>query len=204
MLSTLTAAARGDGNAVLTRTGPMEDLRFPAGSFELVVSNYAMHYLTDPDKVAVLERVRGWLVPGGRLVVGDMMVGRSLDEHHRKALAEKAAALLRRGPAGWWRLVKNLIRIGAGKGRLRPAAPEWWTGALTEAGFLEVGYEHVVSEAGITFGIAPRGGDRPPTPGAGAGHSPRLTDARAGFARCTSRGVGRRFGELLRVFRFFG
>ena len=42
-----------------------------------------------------------------------------------------------------------------GKGRLRPSAPEWWTAALAEAGFENVRYEHVVSEAGVVTATAP-------------------------------------------------
>lgn len=154
MLSTLAAAARRRGQRVRTHTSAMEDLHFPRGSFELVVSNYAMHYLTDRDKAAMLRKILGWLVPGGRVVIGDMMIGRSMDDHHRRVLRQKAVVLLRRGPAGWWRLLKNVIRVGTGKGRLRPAAPQWWTAALTEAGFRDVRYEHVLSEAGIVTGVA--------------------------------------------------
>jgi len=155
MLASLAAAAQHDRNEVATRTAPMEELHFAAASFELVVSNYAMHYLTHADKDVILRRIRRWLVPGGRLVIGDMMIGRSLDEHHRRVLWEKGLVMLRRGPAGWWRLLKNIMRIGTGKGRLRPAAPEWWTTALAEAGFEGVRYEHVVSEAGIVTGTTP-------------------------------------------------
>jgi cyclopropane fatty-acyl-phospholipid synthase-like methyltransferase len=70
-------------------------------SFDLIVSNYAFHYMADADKEALLRRMRGWLVPGGRLVLSDMMIGRKLDPHHRRVLAEKALTMLRRGPAGF-------------------------------------------------------------------------------------------------------
>lgn len=149
MLRTLAANAEAAGSKVTTEAGDMAQLQQPAGAYDLIVSSYAMHYLADPDKQALLRRMRTWLVPGGRLVISDMMVGRKLDEHHRRVLWEKAVAMARRGPAGWWRLVKNLARIGSGKGRLRPCPPDWWVAAVTDAGFADVAYEHVVSEAGI-------------------------------------------------------
>jgi len=72
-----------------------------------------MHYLLDEDKTALLLRMWDWLTPGGRVVISDMMLGRSLDRHHRQVLADKASAMLRRGPSGWWRLLKNIVRIGS-------------------------------------------------------------------------------------------
>ena len=47
--------------------------------------------------------------------------------------------------------VTNVARIGSGKGRLRPCPPDWWIDAVTDAGFGDVRYEHVISEAGIVF-----------------------------------------------------
>lgn len=156
MLVSLRASADRTGAQVTTRVVDMAQLQLPPASFELIVSSYAMHYLTDTDKQLLLGKMFDWLVPGGRMVISDMMMGRKLDHHHRQVFWEKAVAMLRRGPAGWWRLVKNVARIGSGKGRLRPCPPDWWTAAITEAGFAEVSYEHVISEAGVVTGTRPR------------------------------------------------
>ena len=107
-------------SAATVRTETADMARFDAqdASFDLVISSYAFHYLADADKQELLNRARGWLVPGGRLVIADMMIGLRWDEHHRGVLREKALAMLRRGLPGWWRLLKNLLRMGTGRGRL--------------------------------------------------------------------------------------
>lgn len=152
MLLSLRTDAERAGAPITTLVADMAQLQLPASSFELIVSSYALHYLTDVDKQQLLLKMHDWLVPGGRIVLADMMVGRKLDQHHRAVFREKALAMLRRGPAGWWRLTKNVARIGSGKGRLRPCPPEWWITAVNDAGFSDVRYEHVISEAGIVVG----------------------------------------------------
>ncbi|MHB1473816.1 MAG: class I SAM-dependent methyltransferase [Dermatophilaceae bacterium] len=155
MLRSLRADAERTGAPVTTLVADMAQLQLPASSFELIVSSYAMHYLTDVDKQQLLRNMHRWVVPGGRIVLADMMVGRKLDQHHREVFREKALAMLRRGPAGWWRLAKNVARIGSGKGRLRPCPPGWWVAAVNDAGFSDVRYEHIISEAGIVVGTRP-------------------------------------------------
>lgn len=155
MLESLAKRAADAGVTVQTQAQDMAGLQLPPQSFDLIVSNYAMHYLSDDEKRALLRRVLDWLAPGGRFVMSDMMLGRSLDTHHRRVLADKAAAMLRRGPAGWWRLLKNIVRIGTGRGRLHPCTPRWWQAALADAGFAGVEYEHVSSEAGILAARVP-------------------------------------------------
>lgn len=151
MLSSLRADAERSGAPVTTLVSDMAQLQLPPASFDLIVSSYAMHYLADEDKMLLLRQMHNWLVPGGRIVVADMMVGRKLDRHHRKVFLQKATAMLRHGPAGLWRLATNVARIGSGKGRLRPCPPDWWINAVNAAGFSDVSYEHIISEAGIMF-----------------------------------------------------
>ncbi len=148
MLTALRANVPSTGAVLTTAVADMARLELPSASFDLIVSSYAMHYLTDADKKKLVGDMHGWLVPGGRVVIADMMVGRKLDRYHRGVLREKAAAMLRQGLPGWWRLAKNVARIGTGTGRLRPCPPEWWIAALDGAGFSEVHYEHIHSEAG--------------------------------------------------------
>lgn len=155
MLGSLRADAARAGAPVTTLVSDMAQLQLPPASFDLIVSSYAMHYLADDDKALLLRHMHGWLVPGGRIVVADMMVGRKLDKHHRRVFLDKATAMLRQGPAGAWRLATNVARIGSGRGRLRPCPPDWWIAAVNDAGFADVRYEHVFSEAGIVFARRP-------------------------------------------------
>jgi tRNA (cmo5U34)-methyltransferase len=55
------------------RTGRLED-RLPDGPFDLVVSALAVHHLDAAGKEDLFRRVAGVLSPGGRFVVGDVVV----------------------------------------------------------------------------------------------------------------------------------
>ncbi|OIQ86504.1 putative methyltransferase [mine drainage metagenome] len=154
MLLALRAKVPPTGAVLTTAAADMARLELPSASFDLIVSNYAMHYLTDADKKKLVHDIRDWLVPGGRVVIGDMMVGRKLDRYHRGVFREKAFAMFRQGLPGWWRLAKNVARIASGTGRLRPCPPEWWVAVLDGAGFSDVRYEHIRSEAGVVVGRA--------------------------------------------------
>ena len=46
----------------------------PEGPFDLVVSRLAIHHLEDRDKAALFARVAGVLRPGGRFVLGDVVM----------------------------------------------------------------------------------------------------------------------------------
>ncbi len=46
----------------------------PAGPFDLVVSVLAVHHLEGPDKAALFARIAGVLRPGGRFVLGDVVI----------------------------------------------------------------------------------------------------------------------------------
>jgi len=61
-------------------------------------------------------------------------------------------ALAAKGPGGWWRIAKNLTRYGLGVGDEHPATPEFWQAALRDAGFVAVGFQPVVAEAGLVMG----------------------------------------------------
>src|SRR5207244_2896459 len=67
---------------------------------DLVVSNYALHHLTDDDKVALVARASRWLRPGGRLVVADMMFGRGASERDRAIIRHKPGGLGRPATGG--------------------------------------------------------------------------------------------------------
>jgi tRNA (cmo5U34)-methyltransferase len=55
------------------RLARLED-PMPEGLFDVVVSALAVHHLDDPSKADLFARARDVLAPGGRLVVGDVVV----------------------------------------------------------------------------------------------------------------------------------
>jgi ubiquinone/menaquinone biosynthesis C-methylase UbiE len=127
---------------------PIERLTFPEGSLDLVVTNYALHHLRDRDKAALVARAHGWLKPGGRLVIGDMMFGRGAAARDREIISSKLALLVKKGPGGWWRIVKNasryLLRL-----QERPVSIEAWSQMCHAAGFTSVEAIPVVNEAAV-------------------------------------------------------
>lgn len=133
---------------------PIEELDIAPGSFDVVVSNYTLHHLKDADKRALVAKVITWLRPGGKFVVGDMMFGRGATARDRTIIASKVATLLRRGPAGWWRVVKNVARFTF-RTIERPVPIETWRSFFESAGFGNVTAVPVVSEAAVVVGIRP-------------------------------------------------
>jgi ubiquinone/menaquinone biosynthesis C-methylase UbiE len=146
------AAQAGLGN-VRTQVADLRELRLPPASADLVVSSYALHHLRDPDKRALAAEAARWLRPGGRIVVADMMFGRGTSQRDRQILRQKVTVLAAKGPAGWWRIAKNLGRYGFRVGQEHPATPQFWQAALRDAGFTDVTFEPVISEAGIVHGV---------------------------------------------------
>ncbi len=158
MASALAARAQQDGlGNVSTQVGDLSTFDLRPSSTDLVVSSYALHHLVDADKRALVTRSAQWLRPGGRLVIADMMFGRGASRRDRDILRQKVVALAAKGPGGWWRIAKNLVRYGLGVGQEHPATPEFWQAALRDAGFTDVTFHPVVAEAGIVSGVRPRG-----------------------------------------------
>lgn len=137
------------------RVSPIERLGLPSGSVDLVVSNYAMHHLRDRDKQVAVDAAAGWLRPGGKLVIGDMMFGRGSDARDRQIIGSKVSLLVRKGPGGWWRIAKNggryLLRF-----QERPVSISAWVTMFERAGLVEVEAFPVVGEAAVVRGTKPR------------------------------------------------
>jgi putative AdoMet-dependent methyltransferase len=58
----------------------LEVFTLPLGHFEVVVSTYAVHHLTDHEKKQLFERLLSCLSPGGRAVFGDLMIQNSTEK----------------------------------------------------------------------------------------------------------------------------
>lgn len=129
----------------------VEDFDLPPESVDFVVSNYALHHLHDPDKELVVRRALGWLRPGGRLVVGDMMFGRGTSARDWSIISSKVSVLARRGPSGWWRVAKNVVRFSL-RLQERPVDMQTWESYFRRAGFGDVTVKAVVAEAGVASG----------------------------------------------------
>ena len=131
------------------RRVPLED-----ESATLVVSNYAFHHLDDPGKELALAEARRILRPGGRLVICDMMFSLSLEPRDRRLVWEKVRGLLGRGPAGVVRILRNGVRVLAGRWE-QPATPETWEQMLVARGFEQVRIELLAHEAAAAVARRP-------------------------------------------------
>lgn len=60
------AREKTDSPLVEYRRAAMEDLAFPEGSFDVIISSLAFHYVADFRSMA--EKIYRWLTPGGRFV----------------------------------------------------------------------------------------------------------------------------------------
>jgi ubiquinone/menaquinone biosynthesis C-methylase UbiE len=147
-------AARQGVTNVEGRAVPIERLGLPESSVDLVVSNYALHHLRDRDKQVAVDEAAKWLRPGGKLVIGDMMFGRGGDSRDRQIIGSKLAYLARKGPGGWWRIIKNggrfLLRF-----QERPVSMSTWSAMFEKAGLVEVEALPVVNEAAVVRGTKP-------------------------------------------------
>src|SRR5581483_11007903 len=129
-------------------------LPFDDESFDVVVSNYAFHHLDDPAKELALSEVRRVLVPGGRLVLCDMMFSLSLQSRDRRLLLDKIRALAARGPAGLLRIARNAGRVAVGTWE-HPAPPESWERMLRDRHFAGTRVDLLEQEAAMAIARRP-------------------------------------------------
>lgn len=151
---------------VVSVVAPIERFDMPPSSVDLVVSNYALHHLRDRDKRRLACKVAGWLRPGGRFVVGDMMFGRTMTGRDGAIIRSKVVTLARRGPRGWWRVLKNVGRFTF-RFQERPVPMETWRRYLEESGLTDVSVRPVVAEAGVVVGT--KAGQAAPRPAGSLG-----------------------------------
>jgi ubiquinone/menaquinone biosynthesis C-methylase UbiE len=155
MLERLDDAATVDGiHNIRTVAADLRRLPLEDESATLVVSNYAFHHLDDAGKELALAEARRILSPGGRLVICDMMFSLSLEPRDRRLIAEKVIALLKRGPAGIVRILRNAGRVLAGRWE-QPAPPETWEEMLLARGFEDVRIELLEHEAAVACARRP-------------------------------------------------
>ena len=156
MLARLDDAAAADGvHNVEPVVADLRRLPLEDESATLVVSNYAFHHLDDSGKELALAEARRILRPGGRLVICDMMFAISLAPRDRRLVWEKVIALLRRGPAGAVRILRNAVRLAAGRWE-QPAPPTTWEEMLVARGFEQVRIELLAHEAAVAVARRPQ------------------------------------------------
>ncbi|MGD0440908.1 MAG: class I SAM-dependent methyltransferase [Acidimicrobiales bacterium] len=156
MITLLLENAKQQGvSNVKGRAVPIERLGLPEGSVDLVVSNYALHHLRDRDKQVTVNEAFKWLRPGGLLVVGDMMFGRGGDARDREIIGSKLNLLIRKGPGGWWRIIKNSSRYVI-RFQERPVSMSAWAAMFNRAGLVGVEAIPVVNEAALVRGSKPK------------------------------------------------
>lgn len=146
------AAAANLGN-VRQLVGDLRCLPLADESVTLAVSNYAFHHLDDAGKELALSEVRRVLVPGGRLVLCDMMFTLSFGARDRRLIRDKLRLLARRGPSGFLRIAKNAGRV-LGRRWEHPAPAERWERMLVRRHFCDVSVQLLAHEGGI--GLARR------------------------------------------------
>jgi ubiquinone/menaquinone biosynthesis C-methylase UbiE len=156
MVSVLRSEARRRGLPTLEAISmPIEELDLPAGSIDVVVSSYALHHLRDPDKAKLVQAAARWLRPGGRIVIADMMFGRGGSRRDREIIRLKLLTLARKGPGGWWRITKNVVRYLI-RVQECPISMDAWTALLQAAGFTSIAASAIVAEAGLVSAQLPR------------------------------------------------
>jgi ubiquinone/menaquinone biosynthesis C-methylase UbiE len=151
---TAEVARRGIDN-VDVRLASATKLPLPAGTVDVVVSNYCFHHMRDADKRRALAEARRVLRPGGRLVIADMMfrVG-VVNRRNRAVIGKIVLRMLRHGLAGVARILKNVVRLLLRRWE-HPADTGWWQQALEDAGFTEVTVRALEHEGGIAVARSP-------------------------------------------------
>ncbi|MEO8779638.1 MAG: class I SAM-dependent methyltransferase [Rhodanobacter sp.] len=100
-VATRNAAAEGVADQVRLKTADMRELPFADGSFDLVISNVAIHNISDASgRERAIDEAWRVLRPGGRLLIADISNGRQ----YQRRLTALGADVERRalGWRMWW------------------------------------------------------------------------------------------------------
>ena len=155
MLARLADNARSSGlTNVETRVCDMRSVPLPDGCATLIVSNYAFHHLDDAGKQLALSEARRLLLPGGRLVICDMMFSLSLKARDRRIVLRNLSAIARRGPAGAVRIARNAARIALGTWE-KPSPCRDWERFLSDRHFAEITVVELEHEGGLALARRP-------------------------------------------------
>ena len=92
-------------------------------------------------------------------MIGDMMFGRGSDSADRAIIAGKLRALAKRGPGGWWRIVKNIGRFTL-RVTEKPLTTARWESIIRSHGFQSVSTRRIVAEACIVVAVKPLSGSQ--------------------------------------------
>lgn len=132
----------------------MRSVPLPDGSATLIVSNYAFHHLDDAGKQLALSEARRLLVPGGRLVICDMMFALSLQARDRQIVLRNLTTIARRGPSGVMRIARNAARIATGTWE-KPSPRRDWERFLSDRHFAEINVVELEHEGGLALARRP-------------------------------------------------
>ena len=88
------------------------------------------------------------------MVLADMMFGRGASARDREIIASKVRVLARKGPGGWWRIIKNAARYQL-RLQERPVSMAAWTSMMTASGFADVIAVPIAAEAGLIMAHRP-------------------------------------------------
>jgi hypothetical protein len=83
-----------------------------------------------------------------------MMLGRGTAAGDREIIRSKVSSLAKRGPGGWWRIVKNAWKFAL-RVREKPLPGQAWESMLRDAGFVDVQLRRVVAEASVVSATKP-------------------------------------------------
>lgn len=125
------------------------ELALPWESCDLVISGLALHHCMNADKRALVSRVRRWLRPGGRLVIGDRMPDRD------EAISARRSRLGGPDHSGRGRIDRSagrFFRSTMHALRETPATGDFWVEALQDAGYRNVGHRQLLPGIGVVWG----------------------------------------------------
>ncbi len=155
MVDRLLEISRDDGIDNIDGTvADLRDLRLPAGSRTLAVSNYAYHHLDHDGKLMALRELHRVLAPNGRVVICDMMFALSVRGRDRRIILDKMRLMARRGPAGIVRILRNAGRVATGSWE-HPERPQAWAEMLEQAGLTDIKTFELTNESGLVTARRP-------------------------------------------------